>query len=433
MRPAWKLGVLLVLVLAGVNARADQYITSMKIYMQLNPPNYAKAIEQGEEGIKIPGDAKNWEIHALLAECYAVTGRYQEAGKEYQTAMALDPAKKNVILKGDGKYIQGLESHWDLAFYTGADLVKKASYDKVSLSDLALSDDMKGVIKDNGQPEEVRQGTYLIQGAPEKKPMVVFTYWTKGLDFSFLDGKTFRRSTLKDTTSKDYLVLAANELKGAAALDPDNAKAYEILSVVYDLMGPEHKDEKMAMLLQAVKTDPQNAQLHVALATAYEMDGKNAEAAQEFKQATTLADSNSRAWAGLGETQLNLKKYAEATVAFKRATELDSTNKDVFFNMGMAYFNLEDYANSLKAFQRALAKDPTDGDAWAFSGHCAADLKDEKAAIGYYEKAVSPDAKLSPEYAYMVWQNLCILYTRNNLKDKAEAACKKAKELTPQK
>lgn len=429
MKRAGKAVILLGIVLLAMSpaARGDQFVTSMKIYLQLSPPGYAKAIEQGEEGIKDPGGAKNWEIHALLAECYASVGRYEEAGKQYQEAIALDPAKKDAVIKGDGKYISGLQSKWDVAYYAGAELVKKASFDTVALSKISLSDGMKEIIQANGQPEEVRQGTY------QKKPMVVFTYWGKALDFSFLDGKVFRRTTLKDPKTKDYLVLAQSELKGAIALDPGNAKAYEVLSAVYDLMGPAHKDEKMALLQQAIKADPKNAQLHVTVGTVYETDGKFAEAADEFKQATMLSDTISRAWAGLGETELNLKKYAEAAEAFKHATALDTTNKDVYFNQGMAYFNLEDYANSLAAFKHALAKDPTDGDAWAFSGHCAVNLKDEKAALQAYEKSVSPEVKLSPEYCYAVWQNLCILYTRNNQKDKAEAACKKAKELAPQK
>jgi tetratricopeptide (TPR) repeat protein len=427
MKRAGSASVFLGILLVALSAGADQYVTSIKIYLQLSPPNYAKAIEQGEAGIKDPGEAKNWELRAMLAECYASVGRYEEAGKEYQEAMTLAPAKKDAILKGDGKYLTGRESKWNAAFYTGAELVKKVSFAKVALADIPLSDGMKEVVQQYGQPEEVRQGTY------QKKPMVVFTYWSKSVDFSFQDGKLSKRGTLKESKSKDYLQLALSELKGAVALDPGNPQAYEVLSAVYDLMGPSHRNEKMAMLQQAIKADPKNAQLHVTVGTVYETDGKFAEAADEFKQATTLSDTIPRAWAGLGETELSLKKYAESAEAFKRATALDTTNKDVYFNLGTAYFNLEDFANSLAAFKRALAKDPTDGDAWAFSGHCAANLKDEKGALSAYEKATSPESKLSPEYAYAVWQNLCILYTRNNLRDKAEAACKKAKELAPQK
>jgi cytochrome c-type biogenesis protein CcmH/NrfG len=112
---------------------------------------------------------------------------------------------------------------------------------------------------------------------------------------------------------------------------------------------------------------------------------------------------------------------------------VDSTNKDIFFNFGLAYFNLEKYDNALKEFKRVVAKDPTDCDGWAFVGHSTLNLNDEKGALESYEKATAPTCNLTPAYAPPVWQNLCRLYTRKNMMDKAKAACKKAEELAPKK
>jgi len=427
MKRAGKAVILLGIVLLTLSpmASGDQFVTSMKIYLQLNPPSYDKAIVQGEEGLKDAGSAKNWELHAMVAECYASVGRYEEAGKQYQEALALNPAKKKVIQEGDGKYINGRNSKWDVAFYTGADLRLKAGFTKVAVSDLALTEDMKKTVADLGQPEEVRQGTY--QG----KPMAVFTYWSKGTDFKFREGKLAGKSTFKDPKTKDYAELALRELKGAIALDPEKAQAYEQLAALYDRLG--RRNEMVAMLQEALKADPKNAILHTSLGTVYENDGKYDLAVQEFTEATKLDTTIFRAWAGLGESQLNLKHYAEAVAGFQRATAADSTNKDIFFNFGLAYFNLEKYDNALKEFKRVVAKDPTDCDGWAFVGHSTLNLNDEKGALESYEKATAPTCNLTPAYAPPVWQNLCRLYTRKNMMDKAKAACKKAEELAPKK
>ena len=427
MKRAGKAVILLGIVLLALSpmASGDQFVTSMKIYLQLNPPSFEKAIVQGEEGLKDAGAAKNWELHAMVAECYASVGRYEEAGKQYQEAIALAPAKKKVIQEGDGKYINGRNSKWDLAFYTGAELRMKAGFTKVAVSDLALTEDMKKTVADLGQPEEVRQGTY--QG----KPMAVFTYWSKGTDFKFREGKLTGKSTLKDPKTKDYAELALRELKGAIALDPEKAQAYEQLAALYDRLG--RRNEMVAMLQEALKADPKNAVLHTSLGTVYENDGKFDLAVQEFTEATKLDTTIFRAWAGLGESQLNLKHYAEAVAGFQRATAVDSTNKDIFFNFGLAYFNLEKYDNALKEFKRVVAKDPTDCDGWAFVGHSTLNLNDEKGALESYEKATAPTCNLTPAYAPPVWQNLCRLYSRKNMMDKAKAACKKAEELAPKK
>jgi len=427
MKRAGKAVILLGIVLFALSpmASGDQFVTSMKIYLQLNPPSYDKAIVQGEEGLKDAGSAKNWELHAMVAECYASVGRYEEAGKQYQEALALNPAKKKVIQEGDGKYINGRNSKWDVAFYTGADLRLKAGFTKVAVSDLALTEDMKKTVADLGQPEEVRQGTY--QG----KPMAVFTYWSKGTDFKFREGKLAGKSTFKDPKTKDYAELALRELKGAIALDPEKAQAYEQLAALYDRLG--RRNEMVAMLQEALKADPKNAILHTSLGTVYENDGKYDLAVQEFTEATKLDTTIFRAWAGLGESQLNLKHYAEAVAGFQRATAVDSTNKDIFFNFGLAYFNLEKYDNALKEFKRVVAKDPTDCDGWAFVGHSTLNLNDEKGALESYEKATAPTCNLTPAYAPPVWQNLCRLYSRKNMMDKAKAACKKAEELAPKK
>jgi len=440
MKRAGKAVILLGIVLFALSpmASGDQFVTSMKIYLQLNPPSYDKAIVQGEEGLKDAGSAKNWELHAMVAECYASVGRYEEAGKQYQEALALNPAKKKVIQEGDGKYINGRNSKWDVAFYTGADLRLKAGFTKVAVSDLALTEDMKKTVADLGQPEEVRQGTY--QG----KPMAVFTYWSKGTDFKFREGKLAGKSTLKDLKTKDYAELALKELKGAVALDPEKALAYEQLAALYDRLG--RRNEMVAMLKEAIKGDPQNAALHISLGTVYENDKKYDLAVQEFTEATKLDTTIFRAWAGLGESRLNLKQYAEAVKAFQHAAVMDTANKDILFNLGLSFYNLatgpdsshkdlalKDYSSSLRAFKRVVALDPLDCDAWVFIGDNAAKLKDEPAALEAYEKASSPDCKLSKESLYLVWQNLCILYTHKNLTEKAKAACAKALELAPKK
>jgi len=425
MKRAGKAVILLGIVLLALSAGADQFVTSMKIYLQLNPPSYEKAMLQGEEGLKESGAAKNWELHALLAECYASTGRYEEAGKQYQEAIALKPAMKKAIKEGDGKYLSGQNSQWDKAFYTGADLRIKSNLSKVALTDIALTEDMKKYINDNGQPEEVRQGT--SQG----KPIVVFTYWTKGMDFKFREGKLAGNTKFKDPKVKDYAELAMRDLKGAIALDPEKAEAYEQLAALYDKQG--RRSDMIAMLQEALKANPNNAIVHVSLGTVYEKDNKFAEALQEFKQGATLDSTLFAAWAGQGECNQSLHKYAEAIEAFKRSLMIDSTANDVYFNIGLAYFNKEDYANSLKAFKRVVASSPSDGDAWAFVGHNSLNLRDEKAALGAYEKAVDPACNLSPEYAYAVWVDLCKLYTRQNMNAKAKAACAKAQELAPKK
>lgn len=427
MKRAGKAVILLGIVLLALSpvASGDQFVTSMKIYLQLNPPSYEKAIVQGEEGLKDAGSAKNWELHALLAECYALAGRYEEAGKQYQEAIALNPAKKKVIKEGDGKYIVGQNSQWDKAFYTGADLRMKSNLSKVALTDIALTEDMKKYIHDNGQPEEVRQGTF--QG----KPIAVFTYWTKGMDFKFREGKLVANTKFKDPKVKDYAQLAMNDLKGAIALDPEKSQAYEQLAALYDKEG--RRSDMIAMLQEALKANPKNAVVHVSLGTVYQNDGKYERAIPEFKEAAKLDSTLFRAWAGLGESYLNLKQYAEAVEGFKRAAALDTASKDLFFNFGLAYYSLKDYPNSKKAFQRVVALDPLDGDGWVFIGDNALNLKDDTAALAAYEKAADPSIRLSKETAYAVWQNLCILYTRKNLKDKAEPACKKAQELAPKK
>lgn len=427
MKRAGKTVVLLGIILWVLSpvAFGDQFVTSMKIYLQQNPPLFEKAILQGEEGIKDAGAAKNWELHALLAECYASTGRYEEAGKQYQEALTLNPAKKDIIEKGDGKYIQGRSGKWDVAFYAGADFRLKGGLAKAAVSDIALTEQMKKVIADYGQPEEVRQGTI------NNKPVVVLTYWSKSKDVKFSEGKLAPSSQPKDPKIRDYYELALQELRGAVALDPEKGQAYEQLAAVYDRMGK--RTEMIAMLQEALKTNPKNAVVHTSLGTVYENDGKCDLAIPEFKEATKLDSTLFRAWAGLGECHLNLKQYAEAVASFQRAAALDSASKDIFFNLGLSQYNLKDFLNSQRAFKRVVTLDPLDGDGWVFIGDNALNLKDDAAALAAYEKAADPSIMLSKETAYAVWQNLCILYSRKNLKDKAEPACKKAQELAPKK
>jgi Ca-activated chloride channel family protein len=85
-----------------------------------------------------------------------------------------------------------------------------------------------------------------------------------------------------------------------------------------------HKDPNGAIghLAKATAIDPQFVAAHNALGTAYMDLGRNAEAREEFKQATQLDDHLPNGFSNLCHAELALKNYPAAEQAIKKASSL---------------------------------------------------------------------------------------------------------------
>lgn len=108
----------------------------------------------------------------------------------------------------------------------------------------------------------------------------------------------------------------------------------------------------------AVAQSPASRVDHRQNAIALQEAGRNAEAAQEWREFLKTHPQNADAYADLGLNESRLEHYKEAIPAYRKALALDPKLKDVRLNLGLAYFKSAQLKEAIQAFTPLLSVYP---------------------------------------------------------------------------
>ncbi|MFQ6092824.1 MAG: tetratricopeptide repeat protein, partial [bacterium] len=103
-------------------------LTSGKLY--LTQDNLEKAQEQLEIAVQqIP---KDWEPHFLLGVVYGKKKMFEEMNREFTKVIGLNPAKEDVVNRGDRRYWGGREPMWADWYNNGIEYFNGKKYEKAA-------------------------------------------------------------------------------------------------------------------------------------------------------------------------------------------------------------------------------------------------------------------------------------------------------------
>jgi tetratricopeptide (TPR) repeat protein len=161
----------------------------------------------------------------------------------------------------------------------------------------------------------------------------------------------------------------------------------------------------------ALLINPDNTQAHLALGQVYSDQGNSDKAIEQFDIAAKADPNNSAIPFNIAIILYNIQKYDEALPYIKKTLELDPQNKDMTELMSISYIQLA---------QKEMDK-------FSESENAA----DKAAAMKIYDQAIIflEDAITRFPNSPLLWNNLGVCYAQKGLKDKAEDAFKKQKEL----
>ncbi len=205
-------------------------------------------------------------------------------------------------------------------------------------------------------------------------------------------------------TALAYLGLARDQqgrdglpsIQAALSLSPNDPVLHYIAGLHWRRAG----DDKAAFdsFSQAYWLDPANPALAAEAAISLERVGRLDEAVGWYRQAVTLAPTDSR-WASLlaafyADNGYDLEgdglRYIEEIAG--KATE----DADLQISLGWAYYQVGRYDRAREVLSAALARDPSSGRGWYYWGVLLARSGDIQAARTAYEAAVSrPDSEFA--------------------------------------
>ncbi|MFH2201499.1 MAG: protein kinase [Elusimicrobiota bacterium] len=174
------------------------------------------------------------------------------------------------------------------------------------------------------------------------------------------------RGRLKEFAADDYINKMRPDFgtfeqgEGGKMLGPsaaDRERSDKFVGYARQLIMGGDPKQAIKYLLQAIQSNPFNAEAHYKLAQAYNMTKNYAGAERAAQEAVRLDPNNAKAYEELAWAQLHQGKFKDALSAAKRAAELAPNSAWAHALAAMAYEGMGDHSRMIAALERAAALD----------------------------------------------------------------------------
>jgi len=215
---------------------------------------------------------------------------------------------------------------------------------------------------------------------------------------------------------------AVKDLLAAKDAYPERNETYRPLALAFLMAGDTTQAEKTFQ--DALEMQPQNDSLYALVGDFYMQAKMPDKAAQMYKKALEINPDYTQVYLALGQLASNRKDWDTAVKYFSSAMEKDPNNSTVAFNIAVIYYNQDKYKEALPYLKKTLELEPDNKQIYEVLGISYIQLKDYDSALPLLETGVEkfPDDQL-------LWNYMGIVYANKGMKDKAQKAFKRYKEL----
>jgi len=177
-------------------------------------------------------------------------------------------------------------------------------------------------------------------------------------------------------------------LTEAIKAEPENADLYaQRASMEYD---KKNYDAAITDMTRALSIDSTNIEYHYNLADVYLDYYRSRLALRTLERASRLQPNNVETLLRLAETELTLKQYEDALVTLSDITKVDPRNPDAYYLLSQAFLETGDTARAIKSVEEATEIDPDFTDAFIKMGQLLF-AKGLPRAGQYFDAAVAID------------------------------------------
>lgn len=157
---------------------------------------------------------------------------------------------------------------------------------------------------------------------------------------------------------------------------------------------------------QKVKSDPQNAQAHLQLGTAYKMEGAFSKAEDAYQEALRLDSTLFTPSLDLAVCLQKQQKWDEAITAYQKAIEKKLDSAEAHFGMGFCYIQKNELVQAIHFFELAIKYNPIYLDAYVNLGAIYEKTNNLDKAGEMLAKALHIDSKCARAYYNLgvVWE-----------------------------
>ncbi len=279
-------------------------------------------------------DPGNVMAHSSLGNALQSQGQTEEAKKQYETVIALDPRRNQ------GRIALARIHRREADYVTAFDLLKQALQHDRSAPELA--NEFAELFQESGNSEKAIE---WYEEALRRDPLYVKALI--GLS------NTYHRDN-RDTD-------AAAALERALEIDMRNADALYNLGVIREGQGNE--DEALALYRRALESEPDHVAALNNLGSYFDRKKETRRAITTYRRVIELTDKHFEAHYNLGTLLLREKRYDEAIKLLQRALELNPTQGVVYNNLALGYIETGRYDEAIDLLRKVAEADP-DSAAW---------------------------------------------------------------------
>jgi serine/threonine-protein kinase len=168
-------------------------------------------------------------------------------------------------------------------------------------------------------------------------------------------GEAYRRKSVV-TNDKEWMTKAAAEVSEALRLDPDQPEVRLALANVYRSTG--RNGAAVEELRRTITGQPTNADAHRMLGDILRDEGRFDDALVELQRAVSLRPEYWGNYSSLGVLYLRAGKHRDAIAAFTRMTDLKPDDNAAYQQLGTAYQLAGDTAHARENYERANSLGP---------------------------------------------------------------------------
>ena len=211
----------------------------------------------------------------------------------------------------------------------------------------------------------------------------------------------------------DRLPMAVEELDRASSIDPKNVDIlYHRGRAALALSRRSYED--------MFRIDPHSWHVHQVLAQADVDSDRDADAAEEYKQAIATAPPQSGLYEALGSSLWRTGKFQEAEEAFQAALKIDPNDTLTMYKLGCLHIDRGNAAEGKPLLERAYAADPSLKQIAYYLGRAELELGNERQAVEDFKKVI--EQKLDADTTKKAYFQLSRAYRRLHDNEASAAA-----------
>ena len=151
--------------------------------------------------------------------------------------------------------------------------------------------------------------------------------------------------------------------------------------------------ESIPIFERVLKHDPDQADVHDAVAMAYFILKQYDLAIEHFNRVAQLQPTNAKVHINIGAVYNRKEEFQKASEVLKKAVAKDGKAVEAYYNLGIAYRGLKQFPMAVNAYKEALRLNPKMLDALQNLGNVLLEMNNPKAAIEQYKKALDLNPK----------------------------------------